>query len=84
MRTTLDLEDDILLAAKDLAKRQRRSAGAVISELARLGLRMSMQNREQSSRIEEPAALYGFEPIAANGKLVSTATVDTLRDELGV
>lgn len=39
MRTTLDIDDDVLLAAKEHAARERRSLGAVISELARASLR---------------------------------------------
>ena len=35
MRTTLDIEDDILQAAKELAVRDRSTAGAVSSRLAR-------------------------------------------------
>jgi len=38
MRTTLDLDEDVLLAAKELAARSRRSAGKVISEVFRRGL----------------------------------------------
>ena len=38
MRTTLDLDDDVLVAARELAAERRRSLGAVISELARRGL----------------------------------------------
>ena len=38
MRTTLDLDDDVLLAARELAVERRRSLGAVISDLARRGL----------------------------------------------
>jgi len=38
MRTTLDIEDDILCAVKSLAKRERKSAGQAIPELARKGL----------------------------------------------
>lgn len=38
MRTTLAIDDDVLLAAKAIASRQRRSVGAVISELARKSL----------------------------------------------
>ena len=38
MRTTLDLDDDVLLAARELAAERRRSLGTVISELARRGL----------------------------------------------
>ena len=38
MRTTLDIDDDVVLAARDLAAEGRRSLGSVISELARRGL----------------------------------------------
>ena len=38
MRTTLQLDDDVLAAARVLARQQRTSLGAVISELARQAL----------------------------------------------
>ena len=38
MRTTLELDDDVVAAARELAAGERRSLGAVISELARRGL----------------------------------------------
>lgn len=38
MRTTLDIDDDVVAAARELAADHRRSLGAVISELARRGL----------------------------------------------
>lgn len=38
MRTTLDLDDDLLAAARELAAAERRSLGSVISELAWRGL----------------------------------------------
>lgn len=38
MRTTLDLDDDVIAAARELAAGERRSLGSVISELARRGL----------------------------------------------
>ncbi|HSV47072.1 MAG TPA: CopG family transcriptional regulator [Ramlibacter sp.] len=39
MRTTLDIDDDVLLAAKERAARERKSVGAVVSALARESLR---------------------------------------------
>ena len=39
MRTTLDIEDDVLQAAKELATSERSTAGAVLSKLARAGLK---------------------------------------------
>lgn len=38
MRTTLDLDDDVVAAARELAALERRSLGSVVSALARRGL----------------------------------------------
>ncbi len=38
MRTTLELDDDVLHAAKELAAARGSTAGKVLSELARKGL----------------------------------------------
>jgi hypothetical protein len=38
VRTTLNLDDDVVAAARELAADEQRSLGAVISELARRGL----------------------------------------------
>jgi hypothetical protein len=38
LRTTLDIADDVVAAARELAGYERRSLGSVISDLARRGL----------------------------------------------
>ena len=38
MRTTIDIDDDVLQAARELATKERSTAGRVISELARRAL----------------------------------------------
>lgn len=38
MRTTLELDDDVVAAARELAAAERLSLGSVISRLARRGL----------------------------------------------
>jgi hypothetical protein len=35
MRTTIDIDDDVLQAAKELATKEKSTAGRVISQLAR-------------------------------------------------
>jgi hypothetical protein len=38
MRTTLDIDEDILAAAKEIAAARQKTAGQIISELARASL----------------------------------------------
>ena len=38
MRTTLDIDDDVLEAVKELAAREKKTAGTKLSELARLAI----------------------------------------------
>jgi len=45
MRTTLDLDDDVLQAAKELAASRGLTAGQVVSELARRGLEVPKTSR---------------------------------------
>lgn len=77
MRTTLDIDDDVLLAAKDLARRQRKTAGEVLSELARLGLQGGRRG------VSEDAARYGFVAAPAGSTTVTNAQIDALREAAG-
>ena len=79
MRTTLDLGDDIVRTAKDIARRERRTAGEVITELARLGLQQTTKVRDQDAEL----AAVGFEPIAPNGNRATNDQVNILRDAVG-
>lgn len=80
MRTTLEIEDDVLLAAKELARRTHTTAGRVISDLARRALTQAPPLAAQ----EPPAAVYGFRPFPARGGVVTNEQVDRLRDEDGI
>jgi hypothetical protein len=77
MRTTLNIEDDVLYAVKERARRENRTAGEVLSELARIGLTRPRGNEE----IGEPEGFYGFEPLPRRGEVVSNELIDRLRDE---
>ena len=77
MRTTLDIEDDVLLAAKDLARQQKKTAGEVLSELARRALTAGPAGNEA----REPAAFYGFRPLPRRGGVVSNELVNRLRED---
>ena len=82
MRTTLDIDDDVLAAAKAIARRSQRSAGAVLSELARRALIEPSQGPAHAT-VAEPQAFYGFKPQAARGLPVTDALVERLRSEVG-
>ncbi|HRQ65057.1 MAG TPA: hypothetical protein PKZ76_09375 [Xanthomonadaceae bacterium] len=81
MRTTLDIDDDVLAAAKALARRERKSAGAVLSELARRGLHASTAVR--ATQVAETRPFYGFDPLPARGVVVTDALIDRLREDAG-
>ncbi|MEP6766158.1 MAG: antitoxin [Gemmatimonadaceae bacterium] len=76
MRTTLDIAADVLLAAKEQARRENKTAGEVISELARWAL-----TAPQPLAVREPAAVYGFKPFAARGNVITNELIDKLRAE---
>jgi hypothetical protein len=81
MRTTLDIDEEVLRAAKEIARRRRSTAGAVISELAR---QAPTGRANVPPGISEPEAFYGFRPLPADGRIVSTETVENLREDEGI
>ncbi len=80
MRTTLSVADDVLLAVKERARREKRSVGEVLSDLARQAL--TSQYRE--ARVSEPESFYGFEPFPHRGEAVSNAFIDQLLEDEAV
>ena len=80
MRTTLDIEDDVLAAAKELAQRQGVSAGQVVSKLLRSALTGDAPAQRSGASV-----VAGFRPFAANNqRLVSNEQIDQLRDLEGL
>lgn len=80
MRTTLSIDDDVLLAVKERAARENRTAGAVLSDLARLAL----TSQHATPAASEGGAFYGFEPLPHRGEAISNALIDRLREEEAV
>jgi 2-methylcitrate dehydratase PrpD len=74
MRTTLDLDDDVLLAAKELAAAHGTTAGKVVSDLARKGLAAPASN----TRIRNGVPLLARRP---GSKRITMKLVNELRDE---
>jgi hypothetical protein len=75
MRTTLDIDDDILQAAKEIAATEGRTAGKVLSELARKGLTPV----RQKVRVRNGVPL--LQPPAPGTPPMTMKRVNELRDE---
>ena len=74
MRTTLDIADVVLQAVKERARREKKTAGEVISELARSALTDLPVARA-------PKAIYGFRPFSKRGGIVNNEAIDRLLAE---
>jgi hypothetical protein len=79
MRTTLDIDDDVLQAAKELAQREHKTAGRVLPELARRG----MAKDTSSARPAAKEVFLGFRPFTHRGTIVTNEMIDRLREEDG-
>ena len=82
MRTTLDLAEDVLLAAKELAKREGKTAGQVLSELARRALSQPPEPAVSRNSKRQDRFL-GFEPFPTRGGVVTNQLVNQLREADG-
>lgn len=71
MRTTLNIADDVLSAAKEMARRNQLSLGVVVSELAR---RQLLPTQAHIGLIR-----LGIQPLPHRGGIVSNALIDRLR-----
>ena len=78
MRTTLDIDDEVLAAAKELARRRGTTAGRVVSELLRRALTAVETMQDQ---VGESRASYGFRPFPSRGGIVTDDCVEQLRDQ---
>lgn len=89
MRTTLDISDDVLFAAKELARREKKTVGEVISDLARRAFATPTTTPPTSSPtlvplVSERLAAYGIHPLPKRGGIVSNELIDRLRDSEGI
>jgi len=77
MRTTINLDDDVLLAVQERARREKRTAGAVLSDLARQALTAKSERRPGDRASDR----HGFQPLPQRGVAISNALIDRLRED---
>lgn len=87
MRTTLDIDDDVLEAVKQMAQEQKKSAGAVLSELAREAIlapgRLAAVGFGETPQVGLVRPLRPFEPIPGESRRIATmAHLQGVQDEI--
>lgn len=75
MRTTIAIDDDVLAAARELARIERKSVGEVLSTLARRALRPAEASRKTRNGVP-------LLPLRPNSPRVTSELVHQLREEL--
>lgn len=93
MRTTLNIDDDVLVTAQFLARKDQKTLGQVISELARNSLRGTELDATpgaagqpaEMSPLDRKLAELGLVPFKSDeGKPVTNDMVDAIRDADGI
>jgi hypothetical protein len=74
MRTTIAIDDDVLTAAKAIARQRHQTVGKVVSELARKSLRPPTASRERNG--------VPLLPLRKLGVIVTPEIVNALRDDV--
>ena len=82
MRTTIDIDDEILAAVKDVAKREHLTAGQVVSRYMRQVFTGALVEVDRVS--SNATDVTGFRPFTARGKLVTNDEIELLRDKEGI
>lgn len=76
MYTIHDIKRDVPIAATDLAKRRKDTAGDVTSEPSRKTVVASAD----TSLARAPESIFGFHPFPSEGRVVSNDLINKLRD----
>lgn len=76
MRTTLDIDDDLLQAVKELGALHGKTAGQMMSDLARKGLAPTPAS---GARVRNGVPLL---PKVSGAPIMTLADVNRLRDEV--
>ena len=80
MRTTINIEDDVLQAAKELARRERSTTGRMLSELARRGLNSGGPAKgRRGGRVRA-----GVPILPSRGEVITIEKTRVLADEEGI
>lgn len=84
MRTTLDIDDDVLFAAKEIASKERKTAGKILSEIFRRGLQSQSASSPTLDTTQPYALKNGIPILPSRGELVTTEHIHRIMEEEGI
>ncbi len=84
MRTTLDIDDDVLFAAKELAAKERKTAGKVLSEFFRRAIHADGVAVDSIKSNGAYPMRNGIPLLPSRGEVVSSEHIQRLMEEEGV
>ena len=70
----------MLQAAKELGQRENKTAGQMISELARLALNAALLSHPKA-KASDPKEFHGFRPFASRGSIITNESINKLRED---
>ena len=80
MRTTLDIDKDVLIAVKERARKEKKSTGRVISNIVRESLIGAKPQENDDLFITK----NGFLMLAPRGEVITLEHVQRIMDEEGI
>lgn len=75
----MDIDEDVLRTAKEMASKERRSTGAVISDLARKGFRATPSAESRKDRVRN-----GVHLLPSRDETVTLSHVREIMEEEGI
>jgi hypothetical protein len=84
MRTTLNIDDDVLLAAKELATKEKTTTGKILSEYFRRALRGVNGAETASGKKRMPKMKNGVPLLPSRGEIVTLEKVRKIMEDEGI
>jgi hypothetical protein len=84
MRTTLDIDDDVLFAAKEIAAKERKTAGKILSDFFRRGIQSDSVDASGMEPGQPFVFKNGIPILPSRRELVTTEQIQRIMEEEGI
>lgn len=81
LKTTLDIDDDVLFAAKELAAKKRKTVGKILSDIFRLAVQSGNTGPNRPKSVQLYTMKYGISVLPPRGKAITTEHIHRIMVE---